>query len=135
VGITGTLASIGVQIFRGSGITSSSPGVILEIHPNSPADPTILGTYTISPLAVPTQAHPTPTFVSVDVWAANIAVNAGDVFAIVARSSSTLSTTGYLWAKTPTGINDFNGPSYPDGNTWNFIASMRTRKQETDAGR
>lgn len=130
-GIAGTLSNIDVQIYRGIGINASSPPVILEIHPNSPADPTILGSYTIPPLTVPRPAHPTPTFMSVDVSDANIVVNPGDIFAIVARS---YDTTGYLWARTPSGINGFDGgPSYADGSTWNYATITGTWKQENNA--
>jgi hypothetical protein len=115
VGVAGVLDSIGLQVVREDASTSSD--LLFDIRETSAGVPIESNAITLTSLTIPASEVPLALgageFFSVDVISSGIAVNPGEVLAVVLSApDATTALNRYQW---------FNGPNpddYPDGDPY-----------------
>ena len=138
VGITGVLTRVDLQVF----VSSLRPGapaenLIVEIRPTiggvpSNNDSSVLATTEVPPSAIPVDGAATQTFTTVDFSESNLTVVAGDVLAIVLRTSDT--EEGYAWTHKENGTYTGGGAFFRNVLFSSFASLNRTGGIPVDLG-
>jgi hypothetical protein len=109
------LDSIGLQVVRED--TSTTAELLFDIRETSAGVPIQSDATTLASLTIPASADPLTLsageFFSVDVLSSAIAVNPGDVLAVVLRApDATTALNRYQWSNGPNADDDSDGDPY-----------------------